>query len=613
VALKLAGTEFALLGCPPGSFVEVLSIFGMFNPNGANVNEVICEITNAAGNDGFKLTHLGGVSAGTLFAAKTINGSDVRAATAANVVVAGAWQWGLAQFFTTASRTIYHGFQNLSSGTNGSSGIFPVILDRVRIGEVFNGALAKILVVKGIISIVQAYQLAGGGAASGIGSPPKGASPYELFAHGDILFYAPLRDNLMDEISGRSLFTNAQNVQFLHHPVEDRFVRHPVFRPSIVLPPRKGKGPPKEPPGKGKGKDKSVLASGIEVPLLLERPEPPLYRRKVGATGTNTSASVTGVAGTGVAGTVIVTDSAAISGVTGTGVAGTVTVEVDTAPAGAVGTGVAGTVIASLSSTISGVTGTGVVGTVTVEVDTSIAGVAGTGVAGTVSVQFAAGLSGVFGTGVAGILFAEMDTTLAGVFGTGVAGTAAGGVGPAPAGAAGVGVAGTLGIEVDTALAGVFGTGAVTGVLVQTGPPLFGVFGAGIAANLSIIIGPAAVDVFGAGVAGNLSAEVQTAVAGVAGIGFPGVVSLHIDTNPPVSGVAGTGVAGTVVVEVGASLAGVFGIGIAAPLTVHIYGVVGVNIRAVIDPYERFRGVVVAAFSAESAIVPAVSGRGALQ
>lgn len=152
---------------------------------------------------------------------------------------------------------------------------------------------------------------------------------------------------------------------------------------------------------------------------------------------TPATANVTGVSGTGAAGTATATGDATVSltGVSGTGAAGTVTASVDatTAITGVEGTGAAGTAAATGKATAS-VTGAGATGaagtpTATGKATATPSGVEGTGSAGTAAATGDANtaLTGVGATGAAGTVTAvaagDAVVQIAGVSGTGQAGT----------------------------------------------------------------------------------------------------------------------------------------------------------------------------------------------
>jgi hypothetical protein len=99
---------------------------------------------------------------------------------------------------------------------------------------------------------------------------------------------------------------------------------------------------------------------------------------------TDANVNVTGVSGTGAAGTVVPTVSPTTTGVSASGAAGSVAITLGPQLVGVAGTGQVGSLIPSPFTFISGVTGTGFAGDVTVTKGPQPVGVAGIGIAGDV-------------------------------------------------------------------------------------------------------------------------------------------------------------------------------------------------------------------------------------
>lgn len=180
------------------------------------------------------------------------------------------------------------------------------------------------------------------------------------------------------------------------------------------------------------------------------------------ATNPDVTVTVSGVAGSGAAGTITITGTALVEpvGAGGTGAAGTVTVSIienaSTTLTGTAGTGAAGALSFTTTAqfTLAGVAGAGAAGEVLAEgsspdVTVALAGVSGAGAAGTatVAVSVSAALAGVAGTGAGGTATITGTALVipAGIAGTGAAGTAAatGSAVLTLTGAAGTGAAGT--------------------------------------------------------------------------------------------------------------------------------------------------------------------------
>ena len=186
---------------------------------------------------------------------------------------------------------------------------------------------------------------------------------------------------------------------------------------------------------------------------------------KLDATPTSSAVSLalTGVTGTGSAGTLGVSVDKPLTGVTGTGSAGTVAPSASIALTGVSATGSAGTVSVSVDKALTGVTGTGSVGTLGVNVDTALTGVTGTGSVGTVtpSSGFVVALTGVSATGSAGTLGVAVDKALTAVSATGSVGTVSTSATVTLNGVSATGSVGSVGVNVDTALTGLTATGSL--------------------------------------------------------------------------------------------------------------------------------------------------------
>lgn len=95
----------------------------------------------------------------------------------------------------------------------------------------------------------------------------------------------------------------------------------------------------------------------------------------------------------------------ALTGVAGTGAAGSLTPSVTVALTGVEATGAAGSVgIGGLTVGLTGVAGTGAAGTLGPSTSVALTGVAGTGAAGSVTSSRTVPLTGVAGTGAVGVL-----------------------------------------------------------------------------------------------------------------------------------------------------------------------------------------------------------------
>lgn len=314
----------------------------------------------------------------------------------------------------------------------------------------------------------------------------------------------------------------------------------------------------------------------------------------------NASPTLVGVAGVGVAGTIIANPAGLLIGVAGTGSAGSLAPSVATgglaqaagtgtvgsivssvatgALAQAIGTGVAGSLFGSVSGTITGAVGVGVAGVFTPSVSITLGAASGTGVAGIIGSLDVAGLVGVAGTGVAQGIVPEVDAFLSGAVGIGQAGafsfsgtgsgilTGATGTGVAGSltasiqaflsGAAGTGVAGTFTPTVSSTLGAAVGTG-VAGTFTTTASgntTLAQASGTGIAQSITASIGGFFAGGVGIGVAGSLAAQVAVNFSGVIGTGVAGGVSGQVSggtLNVGVIGVAGIGIAGIITADNG--------------------------------------------------------------
>lgn len=128
---------------------------------------------------------------------------------------------------------------------------------------------------------------------------------------------------------------------------------------------------------------------------------------RVSTTGTD---ALTGVAGTGAAGTVGVTHDQSVTGNAGTGAVGSVGVNIAVALTGVGATGAVGSVSAGgdVAVALTGVSATGSVGTPQPVMTVAVTGVAGTGAIGSMTVTVA--LTGVTATGAVGTLTSSGGT-----------------------------------------------------------------------------------------------------------------------------------------------------------------------------------------------------------
>lgn len=238
------------------------------------------------------------------------------------------------------------------------------------------------------------------------------------------------------------------------------------------------------------------------------------------------SASPTGNAGTGSAGTVTQTHT------------GSVTLT------GAAGTGSPGTVVATMGVLITGVGATGSPGTVTVQggaISANVTGNAGTGAAGTVTASTSAGVSanptGVAGTGAAAALGPILlEVTIQTVNGTGAAGmvTETHTSNISPTGVTATGSPGALALASGTqvSLAGVAGTGAANWMSVSSSSSMWtGLFAAlgtgGAGAVTTVAVNAPTQSIPSAGVIGSAgrvltTPALQNIYNGVSGAGSSG-------------------------------------------------------------------------------------------
>ena len=209
--------------------------------------------------------------------------------------------------------------------------------------------------------------------------------------------------------------------------------------------------------------------------------------------------NVTGVAGTGAVGTVIISDNE------------------DVSVTGVAGTGAIGAEVPESEAGVTGVAGTGAIGTVTSESEATPSGVAGTAGIGTVSLEIfiQANPTGVAGTGAVGTEVVRLEVNETGVAGTGAVGT--------------------VGNETEKTPTGVAGTGAIGSEVPESEVNPTGVAGTGAAENF--------------GVAGN--GNVQITVTGVSGIAGTGAVGIEEAVSEVIeTGIAGTGAIGTVEIQI---------------------------------------------------------------
>jgi hypothetical protein len=177
-----------------------------------------------------------------------------------------------------------------------------------------------------------------------------------------------------------------------------------------------------------------------------------------------TNVNLTGVAGTGSAGTLTAPASKTLTGVSGTGAAGSFAKTAQKTLTGVAGTGAAGAITPNVRKTLTGVAGTGALGTILVtgaDVSLSITGVSATGAAGALAKILSKTPTGVQGAGAAGTFDKTIQKSLTGAAGTGAAGTIGKTASKTPTGTAGTGAAGTFGKIEQKSLTGVAGSGAI--------------------------------------------------------------------------------------------------------------------------------------------------------
>lgn len=227
------------------------------------------------------------------------------------------------------------------------------------------------------------------------------------------------------------------------------------------------------------------------------------------AGGGGATANVTGISGTGAAGTLSATGAASVTltGVAAAGQVGTITVsgvDVTTQITGVSATGAAGTVtgVVGAVAALTGVSATGLAGTVSEQHSSTIVltGVSAVGHASAIAppVHVTIEIEGVAGSTAVGTLTATgaARATLTGVSATGLVGSisvsAAGNVNVSITGVQASGAAGTLGASggAGALLTGVSGAGAI-GALLATGSALqalTGVVGTGGAGTITAVM-----------------------------------------------------------------------------------------------------------------------------
>ena len=298
---------------------------------------------------------------------------------------------------------------------------------------------------------------------------------------------------------------------------------------------------------------------------------------KTGAASGNVSANLTGVSGTGSAGTITATGDSNVTptGVSATGSAGTITAT-GTATAdltGVAGTGAAGDITVDLNTPVdvTGVSATGQAGTLdaTGGADVSLTGVSATGAAGDISVDLNLDvpLTGVEATGSAGDISptGDANVTLDGVSATGSAGTldATDDANVTLTGVSATGQAGDITVDltdsVSVDLTGVSATGSA-GDISPTGDAnvtLDGVEGTGAAGDISVTVDVSVTltGVEAVGTAGDLDATVTGGVnadlTGVSATGQVGDITVTGDANVTLDGVEATGSAGDITATTG--------------------------------------------------------------
>lgn len=165
--------------------------------------------------------------------------------------------------------------------------------------------------------------------------------------------------------------------------------------------------------------------------------------------------------------------SAALTGVTGTGAAGTAGPANSLPLTGTAATGAVGTAVAGQSKAITGNAGTGSVGSIALSTVIALTGVAATGSVGTVttSAGATAALTGSAGTGSPGTVSAGVSVALTGASAAGAAGTLSAGASKALSGNAATASVGTLLPAFSVALTGANATGSV-GTIAVSGAPI---------------------------------------------------------------------------------------------------------------------------------------------
>ena len=293
---------------------------------------------------------------------------------------------------------------------------------------------------------------------------------------------------------------------------------------------------------------------------------------------------VTGVSGTGAIGTAIVSDNedVPVSGLAATGAIGTETFALDAVPASAVGTGAIGitseitnephatgvagtgalgvlTFFVTTDVPVTSVIGTGAIGSELLEMDVPDLSVAGTGDIGSETFETFLTPDASVGAGAIGAEVPEVELAETGVAGTGeVAGFGIAGNGNIQllvTGISGIGATGAVGEEISASEAietGVAGTGAIGTASILTGSEGLGwgigEWGAGVWQADTL---PRPASVSGTGAIGTVTISVNKdmSVTGLAGTGATGIAIASDNEDLVVSGVSGTSAIGTVVVS----------------------------------------------------------------
>lgn len=182
---------------------------------------------------------------------------------------------------------------------------------------------------------------------------------------------------------------------------------------------------------------------------------------------------------------------------------------------GIFGTGIAGSVISEINTNLSGVFGTGAVGSLAATNNPFLIGVFGTGAIGNIGISIAAALTGVIGSGHAGTVIPSVETILTGVHASGAVGT--------------------IGIDItdNPVLIGIFGTGAIGGIQVSLKPShaLSGLFAVGAVGTITAHpdidrLNIPLAGLFGTGAIGEIGFGNTIQLTGVYGTGAVGSLSL---------------------------------------------------------------------------------------